>query len=120
MQQVNFNGVKFTDADVVNPEDFIPANEYNPRKVRPYVIHDCGLGLAVVFASDGGSALDTAADAGKLDGYQISDSDVEDYPNEEGVTFLGSASEPFDLDGVGVIELPNPAFSFVALFNANT
>jgi hypothetical protein len=32
--------------------------------------------------------------------------------------FLGNASEPFDIENIDVIELPNPKFSFVALFNA--
>lgn len=112
--------IKFAHSDVVNPDDFIPAGEYNPHNVRPFLLHDHGFVVAVVFASCLQDALDEAADAGKLDRYDVGEEDHADYgPEEEGITRLGNASEPFDIDTLGVLELPVPPFSFVALFNAH-
>ena len=143
-----FREIKFTDADVVNKDDFIPQGECNPHKVRPFLLHDHGFTIAVVFADCLQDALDIAADADKLDRYQIhpeDKNDREDYLVKDKVTpgfdencpeyvdsegnkywwiegrepaFLGNASEPFDIESLGVEELPNPPFSFVALFNA--
>ncbi len=120
MNQAQFNQIKFTDADVVNKDDYIPAGESNPHNVRPFLIHDHGFTVAVVFAGSLQDALDEAVDAGKLDSFQVSDDDLADYgPDEEGITRLGNASEPFDIQALDVIELPNPPFSFIALFNAH-
>jgi hypothetical protein len=117
--QAEFNQIKFTDADVVNAEEFIPAGAYNPHKARPFLLHDHGFVVALVFASCLQDALDIAVDAGKLDGFQVSENDLADYgPDEEGIARLGNASEPFDIQALDAVELPNPAFSFVALFNA--
>lgn len=114
------NQVKFTDADVVNKDNFIPAGEYNPHNVRPWLFYDHGFVLAVAFADCLQDALDEAVDANKLDCYQVLESDLADYgPDGDGITHLGNAGEPFDIESLGIIELPNPAFSFCALFNAN-
>ena len=121
MNQAQFNQIKFTDADVVNKDGYIPAGEHNPHKVRPFLIHDHGFTVAVVFAGSLQDALDEAVDAGKLDSFQVSDDDLADYgPNEEGITRLGNASESFDIQALDAVELPNPPFSFVALFNAHS
>lgn len=136
------NGVKFSDADVVNPDDW----EFG--KYKPWLIHEAGFVLAVVFAETYGDALDEAADAGRLDKFRIDPKDkgdLEDYfekdvippgydPNcpeytdEQGNMYwprvgwephyLGNASEPFDTKGVEFVELKRPPFSFVALYNA--
>jgi hypothetical protein len=37
----------------------------------------------------------------------------------ENISRLGNASEPFDVQALEIVELPNPPFSFVALFNAH-
>ena len=117
--QAEFNQIKFSDNDVINKDDYIPNGEYNPHKVRPFLLHDHGFVIAVVFADCLQDALDIAVDAGKLDGFQVSDVELVDYgPEEEGVTRFGNASEPFDIEGLDALELPNPPFSFVALFNA--
>lgn len=113
-----FREITFSDSDVVNPDDFIPAGEYNPHRVRPFLLHDHGFSLAIVFADCLQDALDIAADEDRLDRYRVGEADLSDYPEEEGLAFLGNASDPFDIDGLDVIELPNPSFSFVALFNA--
>jgi hypothetical protein len=114
-----YNQVRFTDDDVVNPDDYIPKGEYNPHNVRPWLLHDHGFTLAIVFADNLDDAFDMAADAGKLDAFQVSDNELVDYGDEEeGISRLGNAGEPFDIEGIDVIELPNPPFSFVALLNA--
>lgn len=137
-----YEGIKFSDADVVNPDDFIPAGEFNPHNVVPWLLHDHGFVLAVVFASNLQDAIDEAVDADKLDRYLLDRNDrstqddymavTEDgsgfpvYREEnlllmldwkEGISFLGNAGEPFDIEGLSAIELPNPKFSFCALFN---
>lgn len=120
MNQAEFNQIRFADADVVNKDDFIPAGEYNPHNVRPFLIHDHGFTVAVVFADCLQDALDEAADSGKLDSFQVSDDDLAEYgPDEEGIARLGNTSEPFDIEALDIVELPNPPFSFVALFNAH-
>ena len=117
--QAVFNEITFTDADVVNPDGFIPKDEYNPHRVRPWLMHDHGFTVAVVFADCLQDALDIAVDEGKLDAFQVSENDLADYgPDEEGIARLGNAGEPFDLGTLDAVELPTPPFSFVALFNA--
>ena len=115
-----FNGITFTDADVVNADSFIPDGEYNPHNVCPFLLHDHGFVLAVVFADCLQDAIDEAVDAGKLDRYAVTPEEfASDYDsNEESVSYLGNASEMFDIESLGVVELPNPAFSFCAMFNA--
>ena len=114
-----FHHIRFSDADVVNPDGFIPAGGYNPHRVRPFLLHDHGFALAVVFADSLQDALDEAVDAGKLDRYLVAPDDLGDYPDGEGLAYLGNAGEPFDIEGLDAVELPNPPFSFVALFSAN-
>jgi hypothetical protein len=114
-----FNEITFSDSDVVNNGDFIAAGDFNPHRVRPWLIHDAGFVVAVVFASCEQDALDEAADAGKFDGLQVSEKDLNDYgPDEDGIARLGNAGELFDIQTLDMLELPNPPFSFVALFNA--
>src|SRR5262245_42436751 len=118
--QAKHEEITFSEADVVNPDDFIPAEGYNPHKVRPWLLHDHGFVLAVVFADCLQDAIDIAVDAGKLDRYAVSEADLGDYgPEEEGISRLGNAGEAFDIESLGALELPNPKFSFVALFNAH-
>lgn len=145
-----FREISFTDADVVNLDNWIPSGEYNPHNVRPWLLHDGGFVLAVVFASSLQEALDEAVDENKLDRFKI---DVTDYHDREDYmtldpakmaagfdpdcpeyhvdetgdswwwkvepAFLGNASEPFDIDTLGVEELPNPKRSFCAQFDAD-
>lgn len=146
--QAKFNEITFSDADVVNKDDFIPKGEYNPHNVRPFLLHDHGFVIAVVFADCLQDALDEAVDADKLDHLMIDlkdqndrddylvkdkvtpgyDANCPEYVDEQGgkywwqegsePAFLGNASEPFDIEVLEAVELPNPPFSFVALFNA--
>lgn len=117
--QAKFNEITFTDTDVVNPTDFIANGDFNPHRVRPWLLHDHGFTVAVVFADCLQDALDEAADHDRLDRYLVEDKDLAEYgENEDGISRLGNAGEPFDIESLGVEELPNPAFSFAALFNA--
>jgi hypothetical protein len=110
------NEIKWTDLDVVDIDEFIPEGEYNPHNIRPFLLHDHGFVLCVVFASHLQDALDAAVDANKLDHLQIAESEMDDY-NDESLTYLGNAGEPFDIDTLSYIELKNPKFSFAALYN---
>jgi len=116
--QAKFAEITFTDADVVNPDQAVYQGENN-YGVRPWLLHDAGFVLAVVFADCLQDAIDEAVDADRLDRFMVSAEDMGDYPNEEGLSFLGNASEPFDIESLGYIELPIPARSFVAQLNAS-
>jgi hypothetical protein len=144
-----FREITFNDADVVNLDNWIPAGEYNPHNVRPWLLHDHGFVLCVVFASNLQEALDEAVDENKLDRFKIDveslheredymtrdpakmaagfDADCPEYVDENGgkwwwavePTFLGNAGEPFDIESLGVEELPNPKRSFCAQFDVH-
>lgn len=113
----------FTDDDVVNIDDYIPAGEYNPHNVRPWLLHDHGFVIAVVFAENLQDALDEAVDENKLDAFMIEEKDYADYgvgTDKPTCVFLGNYDEPFDIDCLDAIELPNPPMSFRALWDAAT
>jgi hypothetical protein len=131
--------IKFADSDVVNIDDYIPTGEFNPHNVRPWLLHDHGFVVAVVFADCLQDAIDTAVDewtddtqtVGYMDRYLINMEDdsktadwraygdtKEDIWNCESISFLGNASEPFDIETLGAIELHNPKLSFLALYNS--
>lgn len=126
MMTAKYQEIQFSDADVVNPDGYDRDAFRKDGTKRagtsvPWLIHDHGFPVCVVFASHEQDALDEAVDGGKMDRYQVADKDVADYGEEEqGITRLGNASEPFDIESVGLVQLPNPPFSFVALFNAAT
>lgn len=108
--------VWFDDLDVVNPEFYMQPQESNPNGVRPWLIYNVDSPVCIVFASNEQDAWDEAADAGKLDGWLLTEDDVTD---EDEVTRLGNASEPYYIDSYLIaFEIPNPPFSFAALVNA--
>lgn len=114
-----FQGISFCDTDVIDYEDFIPNGEYNPHNVRPWLFHDHGFVLCIVFSSSCDDAIDIAVDSGKFDRYLIDETDYSDYDIEGGswsCNFLGNAGKPFDIESLSVIELPNPSYSWVAMF----
>ncbi len=110
----------FTDEDVVNLDDYVPQGESNPHDTRPWFLHDAGFCIGVVFADCLQDALDIAADEGRLERFLLADEDWVDYdgPDDERVSYLGNHGHPYDIEALGVVELPNPPVSFVALFNA--
>jgi hypothetical protein len=119
MNQAEYKQIKFCDNDIVNPDDFIAKGQSNSHRVRPFLIHDHGICIAVAFADCLSDVFDICADEGKLQGFEITEENLGDYgPDEEGVSRLGNAGEAYDVEALDCVELPNPPFSFVALFNA--
>lgn len=119
--KATYNEIDFTEADVVNLDDWVPTGEHNPNYVKPWLLHDHGFVLAVVFADSLQNALDIAVDAGKLDRYVVSQEEFEERTAESDrgtLDYLGNECKPFDIESLGVVELPNPPRSFVAQFNA--
>ena len=118
--KIIFDRHTIDDSDVVEPDDYIPKGEYNPHGVRPWLIHNEYGTLAVVFASSSQDALDAAVDGNKLNSCLVSseDYDAMSEAEREDLSSLGNAGEPFDLLNVGVVSLPNPPFSWVAMFAA--
>ena len=142
------NEVSFTDADIVNPDDYIAAGEYNPYNVRLFVAHDHGVIVGAAFAECRSDALDKLADANKLDHLRINpenehdredymttdvkeiasgfDPDCVEHESPDGTmywwkkepAFLGNAIEPFDIDTLSVFEVPCPKMSICALLDA--
>lgn len=112
-----FNGVKFSDSDIMNLDDWIPLGETNPHNVRPFLLHDHGFVLAVCFAECLQDAIDIAADSGKLDHFLIDENDTDyteaDYENGR-IEFIGNYGKPADLENVQFLELPNCKRSFCA------
>ena len=116
IQIENFD-ITIDDSDVVNPEDFIPAGESNPHNVRPWLVLDEGFTLGIAFAESLSDALDILADERKLDRFLISPSQLDEYgEEEEGISRLGNNCNPYDIENVMAFALPNPPFSFVAMF----
>ena len=113
------NGIKFTDADVVNPDEFADyTHGSNPHNMRPWVIHDHGFVLCVVLASNLQDALDEAVDNDKLDAFLIDSEDYKEYGvdgDDPTRAFLGNASEPFDIEALDYIKLQMPRFSLCKL-----
>jgi hypothetical protein len=116
-----FQQIKFSDSDIVDLDAWIPHGEFNPHNVRPFLFHDHGFTVAVVFASNMQEALDAAVDGDKLDRFLIPKEDYADYGVETdspSCAFLGNAGEAFDIEALEALELPNVPRSFVAQFNA--
>lgn len=104
-----------TETDIVNGDDMIPAGEFNPHNVHPFILHDAGFVLGIVFAESLQDALDEAVDNDVLDRFQVTDKELSDYqtgtdseghPEYERISYLGNASEPFDIESLDVVEVP--------------
>ncbi len=120
--EAEYEGYRFTDANVVNPRDYDPeAGWLSPYDYNPFLIYNEYGTLAVVFAQDESDALDKAADSGKLKGHAVSSEDYDGMTEEEReeLAYIGNASEPYDQTYLGIKRLPNPALSFATLFQAS-
>jgi len=122
MKTVNestIQGIKFTDEDVVNPDDFASySTGSNPYNMHPFILHNHGFTICIVLASNLQDALDEAVDNNKLDSFLIDEADYADYAMDSDnptCAFLGNAGEPFDIDCISYIELPMPEFSLCRL-----
>lgn len=101
-------------ADVVNASDYIADGEFNPHHIRPFLIHNEFVTLAIVYAPHVQDALDIAVD--KLDSCLVSDADYQEAETDghaEEFARLGNAGEPSDLTYIGAIELPNAQYGQV-------
>jgi len=119
--EATVNEIKFTDKDIVDVEDCVYAGEFNPHNIHPFLFHDHGYVLCVVFASHLQDALDKAVDEDKLDRFQVDAKEVEAMTDAEAeeLSFLGNAGEPFDIENLGFIELSPPKRSWVAEWAAS-
>jgi hypothetical protein len=120
-----YREISFSDDDIIESDECIYKDDYNPHNVRPWLAHDHGFVYGIVFASCEQDALDTLADEGRLDAWQVDlktqwqeFGDTEEEA-EERMTYLGNASEPFDIETLSLEELPIIKFSWVAMFKAN-
>lgn len=123
-----FNEVKFTDADVVNIGDYDSDahgrdGAWLAGACVPWLLHDHGFTVCVVFARSEQDALDEAADAKKLDRYLVKPEQFAEYGGEDAVYekchLLGNSGEPHDIEALTIVQLPNPKLSFAALFSAH-
>src|SRR4029078_8668101 len=92
----SYGDFTFSDADVLNPQDFVPREASLP--VQPWLIHDHGFPLAIVFAESEDDALYLAADKGKLDAFKINDPTCAEDP-----LCLGNAGLTYDLSAVATL-----------------
>lgn len=108
----------FSDSDVANLDEY--DYQVDREDARLFFLHDHGFCVCVVLETNLQDALDKAVDENKMDRYLVTEENLlADYDSDEtGITRLGNASEPFDIQSLGVIELPIPKLSLVALFAA--
>lgn len=102
-----FNQVKVSVKDILCSE-VIFAHEFNPHNIHPILVTEHGFISFIVFAEHLQDALDILADEGKLDTFQIEEKDFEDYginTDNPTCTFLGNASEPFDIENLSAFDL---------------
>lgn len=113
---------RFSNTDVVNPGDYSMLGTA-PYGWKAWLLHDEGYTVAVVFADCEQDAIDEAVDAGKLDRWQVAPEELSDYGDTEEeqsqrLSYLGNAGEPFDIESLGMMEIPLPPFSFAGLVRA--
>lgn len=109
------NGTTFNECDVVNIDEWCADDT---KYGMPWLIASSGITICIVFASNESDALDEACDNDKLDSLQVSQESFEkDYESDEdSISYLGNASEMFDLSFVTVTALDNPKLSFTACY----
>ncbi len=95
------NGLSFDQDDIVDPENFEIFDHC-------YVLHEHGSILAIVCADSEQDALDYAAEAGHLMQFEVSGSEEADYPNGDGLSYLGPDSVPHDIEVVEITQVPKP------------
>ena len=85
---------------------FNATNSCNPHNVKAYVIHNEFGAICCAIGSHLGEALDNAVDNDCLDSCLVSGDNIKNYDFENNpceYAFLGNASEPFDLEYIGVL-----------------
>jgi len=116
----SYREIKFRDLDIVNMEDvigYVYGCDRDPYKL--FLLHNHGYTFCVVCADNLSEALDIAADKGRLNGFELSEEETEEYELAgRNISYLGNHGKPFDTESLQAVILPVPAFSFEALFNA--
>ncbi len=110
---IDDNTYYFAD-QVVNPAEYIPNGQFNPHKMRPWLIWNEYGALAIVYAHHEQDALDEMADSDRLDSCLVSPEDLAEAERDghaDEFASLGNASEPFDLSYIGMRELPNKQYA---------
>ena len=92
------------DEDILLNDVILPG-EYNPHNVRPWLLGAEYRPHCLVWASHEQDAFDAAVDAGKLDGMLIEPEDEAEAEQNERLTRLGNAGEPFDLTNAWIDEV---------------
>jgi hypothetical protein len=93
----------FDEDDVSNPDDFIPAGDFNPHNIRPYILHSAGSVLAVAFSENSEDAMSEAADGGQLEGRKITDDNIDETTGD---VFTGPDGNLYNLQDVDIIGVP--------------
>ncbi len=106
--------------DVTLPAEFDEASRHNPHNVRLWIVGHCHGPLCCIWASCEQDALDNAVDASMLDCMLVDPADLVDYDyesNPDNYSFLGNASEPFNLDDcwMAEVDLATPRDNYLVI-----
>lgn len=107
---------QFSDQDVILDEYDPKAKEGDRYLEIPWLIHEQGFTICVVFARNEQEAFDQAVNENKLDRYMIENPTEEDW-EDENYHVLGNASELFDTSNLGIVRLLQPNLSYCTLLN---
>ena len=78
--------------DIINPDDY-----FSGYSDTLWILHDHGTVIGAWFGKSEQDCLDELADSGRLDRYMLTQEEYDAWPEDKDLTFLGNASEPFDL-----------------------
>ena len=90
-------------AGAVLANEVIFPTEFNLYNVHIFLIHNEYGYIAAVWASSAQDALDRAVNSDLLNSCLIATADLPDFGDD--VSYLGNASEPFDLSNIGITEV---------------
>lgn len=110
------NGLRLSDSDFVGDVQELDGNVY--------IAHDHGFVVGACLADHLQEALDTLADEGRLDRYEVSDDELKkEYLGYEfgvcdALSYLGNYCKPYDIETLDIVTLPAPKFSIIALLKS--
>lgn len=110
--------LRFTDADVVNPDEWATDWDCDVRNNRPngYLFHDHGFTLAVVVATSLADALDILADEApeRISQFLLDEKEASEYEaNGIEPSYLGNDCSAYDIESLSmcVFSLPRPSLA---------